>query len=84
VPSLRAGHIVEITGFLDPDVHRHFGLPDEFPDEYRFLVQPGIAGTGKRFFKDRMQSPRLKLVSSRTFELGVVLLCYEPERAGER
>jgi RNA polymerase sigma-70 factor (ECF subfamily) len=30
VLSLRAGRIVEITGFVDPDVHRHFGLPAEF------------------------------------------------------
>jgi len=29
VLSLRAGRIVEITGFLDPDVHRRFGLPAE-------------------------------------------------------
>jgi RNA polymerase sigma-70 factor (TIGR02960 family) len=28
VLSLRAGRIVEIAGFLDPGVHRHFGLPD--------------------------------------------------------
>jgi RNA polymerase sigma-70 factor (TIGR02960 family) len=27
--SLRAGRIVEIAGFLDPEVHRHFGLPAE-------------------------------------------------------
>lgn len=32
VLSLRAGRIVEIAGFLDPDVHRHFGLPEELPD----------------------------------------------------
>jgi len=31
VVSLRGGRIVEITGFVDPDMHRHFGLPDEFP-----------------------------------------------------
>jgi RNA polymerase sigma-70 factor (TIGR02960 family) len=28
---LRAGRIVEIAGFLDPGVHRHFGLPLELP-----------------------------------------------------
>ena len=49
-------------------------------DQYRFLVQPIIVGSGKRFFKDGMQSPSLKLVSSKTFDLGVVLLTYEPER----
>jgi RNA polymerase sigma-70 factor (ECF subfamily) len=29
VLSLRAGRIVEIAGFLDPGVHRYFGLPAE-------------------------------------------------------
>jgi dihydrofolate reductase len=50
-------------------------------DEYRFLVQPIIVGTGKRFFKDGMRSPSLKLVNSKTFDLGVVLLTYEPDRS---
>jgi RNA polymerase sigma-70 factor (ECF subfamily) len=33
VLSLRAGRIVELAGFLDPGVHRRFGLPEELPDE---------------------------------------------------
>jgi RNA polymerase sigma-70 factor (ECF subfamily) len=28
---VRTGRIVEIAGFLDPGVHRRFGLPDELP-----------------------------------------------------
>ncbi|MGH9249987.1 MAG: nuclear transport factor 2 family protein [Acidimicrobiales bacterium] len=32
VLSLRAGRIVEIAGFLDPEVHRHFGLREELID----------------------------------------------------
>jgi RNA polymerase sigma-70 factor (TIGR02960 family) len=31
--SLLEGRIVQIAGFLDPDVHRHFGLPTELPGE---------------------------------------------------
>ncbi|HET6728812.1 MAG TPA: sigma-70 family RNA polymerase sigma factor [Jiangellaceae bacterium] len=31
VLGLHAGQIVEIAGFLDPAVHRHFGLPAELP-----------------------------------------------------
>jgi ketosteroid isomerase-like protein len=31
VLHVRAGRIVEIAGFLDPGVHRRFGLPDELP-----------------------------------------------------
>ena len=42
VLSVRAGRIAWIASFLDPDVHRHFGLPTEMPpgdpprsDEFR-------------------------------------------------
>jgi RNA polymerase sigma-70 factor (ECF subfamily) len=30
VLTLRAGDVAELTGFLDPAVHRRFGLPQEF------------------------------------------------------
>ncbi len=49
-------------------------------DEYRFLVHPIIMGSGKRFFKDGMDTTRLKLVKTKTFSLGVILLCYKPVR----
>jgi ketosteroid isomerase-like protein len=29
---LRDGRIAEIAGFLDPAIHRRFGLPAELPD----------------------------------------------------
>lgn len=32
VLSLRNGRISELSGFLDPDVHRCFRLPAELPD----------------------------------------------------
>jgi RNA polymerase sigma-70 factor (TIGR02960 family) len=35
VLSVRDGRILTISGFLDPDVHRHFGLPAELPDARR-------------------------------------------------
>jgi RNA polymerase sigma-70 factor (TIGR02960 family) len=31
VVSLRSGQIVELAGFLDPALHRHFGLPNALP-----------------------------------------------------
>jgi hypothetical protein len=31
VLGLRGGRIVEIAGFLDPNLHRHLGLPAELP-----------------------------------------------------
>ncbi len=47
-------------------------------DEYRFLIQPIIMGSGKRFFKDEMVTTRLKLVSTQTYPLGVMVLAYLP------
>jgi ketosteroid isomerase-like protein len=35
VLRVRAGRIVELAGFLDPAVHRHFGLPAELTDDSR-------------------------------------------------
>ena len=49
-------------------------------DEYKFLVHPIIMGSGKRFFEDRTVPTRLKLIKTKTLDLGVVLLCYEPAK----
>jgi dihydrofolate reductase len=47
-------------------------------DEYRFLVQPMMMGTGKRFFKDELPPTRLTLVDTKPLSLGVVALTYQP------
>ena len=49
-------------------------------DEYQFLVHPIMVGTGKRFFRDGMHTPALKLVKTKTFPLGVMLVCYQPAK----
>ncbi len=49
-------------------------------DEYKFLVHPIIMGRGKRFFKEGKVPTRLKLIKTKTLDLGVVLLCYEPAK----
>lgn len=46
-------------------------------DEFRFLVHPVIAGEGKRFFKDGLQTSELKLISTQSLEKGVLVLCYQ-------
>jgi dihydrofolate reductase len=46
-------------------------------DEYRFLVQPIIMGSGKRFFKDEMHMTKLKLISTKMYPSGVVGLTYQ-------
>jgi len=49
-------------------------------DEYRFLVHPIIIGSGKRFFKDGMNTAGLTVISAESLDKGVVLHCYEPLR----
>jgi dihydrofolate reductase len=47
-------------------------------DKYRFLVIPTALGTGKAMFAALDAPLRLRLVGTRTFEAGSVLLEYEP------
>jgi class 3 adenylate cyclase/dihydrofolate reductase len=54
-------------------------LAHDLVDEYRILVFPLILGSGKHLFRDGIETRYLRLVSSRTFPSGVVLLTYERE-----
>ncbi|TMG23449.1 MAG: hypothetical protein E6H96_09780 [Chloroflexi bacterium] len=47
-------------------------------DEYRLMVFPVVLGSGKRLFHDEIDTSHLRLVDTRTFGSGVVLLTYEP------
>jgi dihydrofolate reductase len=52
-------------------------MKEDLIDEFRFLIHPVIMGSGKRFFKDGMKTPGMKLVKTQPIDKGVVLLCYE-------
>ncbi|MCX6149621.1 MAG: dihydrofolate reductase family protein [Ignavibacteriales bacterium] len=48
-------------------------------DEYWFVVQPIVLGTGTPLFKDIKSRMNLKLLETRTFGSGVVVLHYQNE-----
>src|SRR5215216_3908407 len=47
-------------------------------DEYRLMVFPVVLGSGKRLFKDGSGTKVLRLVDTKTFSSGVVVLSYQP------
>jgi dihydrofolate reductase len=46
-------------------------------DEYRLIVNPLILGNGKPLFRDMKNKLNLKLLNTRVFKNGNVLLCYQ-------
>ncbi|MEP7285582.1 MAG: dihydrofolate reductase family protein [Chloroflexota bacterium] len=51
-------------------------------DEYHLLVYPVVLGTGKRLFQDGSKTT-LKLVESKPFSSGVVLLVYQTVKSAK-
>jgi dihydrofolate reductase len=54
-------------------------MPHDLIDEYRFMICPIVLGIGKRLFADGQQAT-LRLVDTKTFPSGVVLLTYQPAK----
>jgi len=52
-------------------------------DEYWLYVQPVVLGTGKRMFPELGDKINLRLLETRTFASGVVLLRYQRAEQGE-
>lgn len=59
-------------------------MPHDLVDEYRFTVFPIVFGRGKRFFNDITNTARVRLVESRPFSSGAILLVYEPDRTRQQ
>jgi dihydrofolate reductase len=56
-------------------------MGDDLVDEYRIMVFPVVVGSGKRLFGDGTGSTKaMRLVETKTFASGVVVLTYEPAR----
>jgi dihydrofolate reductase len=50
-------------------------------DEYRVIVNPIVLGNGKPLFKGINGKQNLKLLKTRVFDSGIVILFYEPAQA---
>jgi dihydrofolate reductase len=53
-------------------------MPSGLIDEFRVLVNPVILGAGRPLFEDVKDPLKLRLIRTRTFGSGSVLLYYEP------
>jgi dihydrofolate reductase len=49
-------------------------------DEYRIMVPPVVVGNGKHLFRDGTEMKALKLIKTKTFRNGVIVLTYQSER----
>jgi dihydrofolate reductase len=47
-------------------------------NEYRLMVFPVVVGSGKRLFGDGLETKILRLIETKTFGSGVVVLSYRP------
>ncbi len=47
-------------------------------DEYQLMVHPVVLGGGKRLFRDGTNKQTLKLINTRSFSSGIVVLSYQP------
>jgi len=56
----------------------HTLMQHHLVDEYRFMVHPVVLGSGKRLFPEGTEQYKLKLVETRAFKTGIVVLHYQP------
>ncbi len=56
----------------------HTLMQHDLIDEYRLMVFPIVLGSGKRLFRDGSDTTALRLLDTKTFRSGVVVLSYQP------
>jgi dihydrofolate reductase len=56
-------------------------LANGLVDEFRFMLHPIVLGSGKRLFRDGIETTVMNLVGTKSFGSGIVILTYEPKRA---
>ncbi len=58
----------------------HTLMQHDLIDEYRLMVHPVLLESGKGLFREGSEKKVLRLVETRTFSSGVVVLFYQPAR----
>jgi dihydrofolate reductase len=53
-------------------------MEHDLVDEYQFMVDPIVLGSGRRLFRDGSPKTALRLVDSKTTGTGVLIVSYEP------
>jgi dihydrofolate reductase len=56
----------------------HTLMENDLVDEYRLMLHPIVLGSGKRLFQNENQTKTLKLVETKPFSSGIVVLTYQP------
>src|SRR5579859_153593 len=56
----------------------HTLMQHDLIDEYRLMVHPVVLGSGKRLFSEGSDKTVLKLVDTKLFSSGIVVLYYQP------
>ena len=62
----------------------HTLMQHDLIDEYRIWVHPVVLGSGKRLFREGSDATMLRLVETKAFSSGVVVLSYEPATKGSK
>ena len=58
----------------------HMLMQHDLVDEYKLMVHPIVVGNGKHLFKEGSEKKVLKLVETKAFSTGIVILSYEPTK----
>ena len=58
----------------------HTLMQHDLIDEYRLMVHPVVQGSGKRLFRDGSEKKVLRLVETKTFSSGTIVLSYQPTK----